>query len=169
LSPPKATPVRNRWPLFDSYYRTIYDRERQKAVPPYDAVLSRQQPIIDRLHHDIGFWPQHQGETAGGSAVSLPITQFEHLVDAYLSEVGREGAEKAHMVKDITDAAPHRLVFLTSRVEGELSFDVQSLQEYMAAECLMTADPEVVKARLRAIASAPYWRNVFLFVASKAS
>jgi hypothetical protein len=37
----------------------------------------------------------------------------------------------------------------------------------MAAECLMTGEPEVVKARLRAIAPAPYWRKVFLFAASK--
>jgi hypothetical protein len=37
----------------------------------------------------------------------------------------------------------------------------------MAAECLMTGDPEAVKARLRAIAPAPYWRNVFLFAAGK--
>src|SRR5262249_11590454 len=83
------------------------------------------------------------------------------------AEVGREGTEKAQLVQHITDAARHRLVFLTSRVEGELSFDVRSLQEYMAAECLMTGDPEVVKARLRAIATAPYWRNVFLFATGK--
>jgi hypothetical protein len=37
----------------------------------------------------------------------------------------------------------------------------------MAAECIMTGEPEVVKARLRAIAPTPYWRNVFLFAASK--
>jgi hypothetical protein len=163
----RGDPDEDRWQLFDSYYRTIYDRERQKAVPPYDAVISKQQPIIDRLHHDVGFWLQYQGETAGGTAVNLPIAQFERLVDVYLAEVEREGAEKEQMVKHITDAARHRLVFLTSRVEGELSFDVRSLQEYMAAECLMTGDPESVKARLRAIAPAPYWRNVFLCAASK--
>ncbi len=163
----KGDPGEDRWQLFDSYYRTIYDRERQKAVPPYDAVLSKQQPTIDRLHHDIGFWLQYRGETEGGTAVSLPIVQFERLVDTYLSEIGREGSEKEQKVKLITDAARHRLVFLTSRVEGELCFDVRSLQEYMAAECLMTGNPDVVISRLRAIASVPYWRNVFLFSASK--
>jgi hypothetical protein len=163
----RGDPGEDRWQLFDSYYRTIYDRERQKAVPPYDMVLSKQQPTIDRLHHDIGFWLQFRGETAGGTAVSLPIAQFERLVDSYLYEIGREGAEKDEMVKLITDAARHRLVFLTSRVSGELSFDVRSLQEYMAAECLMTGAPDLVTARLKAIASVAYWRNVFLFAASK--
>jgi len=163
----KGDPGEDRWQLFDSYYRTIYDRERQKAVPPYDAVLSKQQPIVDRLHHDIGFWLQFRGETAGGTSVSLPITQFESLVDAYLSEIGREGEEKDKMVGLITKAARDRLVFLTSRVVGELSFEVRSLQEYMAAECLMSGDADVVRPRLKAIAPAAYWRNVFLFAASK--
>lgn len=163
----KGDPGEDRWQLFDSYYRTIYDRERQKAVPPYDIVLSKQQPTIDRLHHDIGFWLQYRGEMAGGTAVSLTIDIFEKLVDSYLGEIGREGSEKQRLVTLITDAARHRLVFLTSRVAGELSFDVRSLQEYMAAECLTSGDPELVKIRLEAIAPAPYWRNVFLFAASK--
>jgi hypothetical protein len=45
----RGDPGEDRWQLFDSYYRTIYDREQQKAVPPYDMVLSKQRPIIDRL------------------------------------------------------------------------------------------------------------------------
>jgi len=79
----RGDPGEDRWQLFDSYYRTIYDRERQKAVPPYDTILSKQQPTIDRLHHDIGFWLQYRGETAGGTTVSLPIDNFERLVLVY--------------------------------------------------------------------------------------
>ncbi len=163
----RGDPGDDRWQLFSKYYQTIYDRERQKAVPPYDTVLSKQQYIIDRLHHDIGFWLQYQGETAGDRAVSLPIQQFEQLVDACLAEAGHEAAEKAELVNLISEAAQQRLIFLTSRVKGELSFDVQSLKEYMAAECLMTGHPEQVKERLRAIAPVTYWRNVFLFAAGK--
>ena len=162
----RGEPGEDRWQLFDSYYRTVYDRERQKAVPPYDSVLSRQQSLIDRLHHDIGFWLQYRGETAGGTA-SLPIARFENLLDRYLSELGHDAAEKTRLAALITGAARQRLVFLTSRVEGELSFDVRSLQEYMAAECLTSGPPNDIKRRLRAIAVAPYWRNVLLFAASK--
>jgi len=163
----RGDPGEDRWQLFESYYRTIYDRERQKAVPPYDTVLSKQQPTIDRLHHDIGFWLQYRGETAEGTSVSLPIGVFEGLVDSYLAEIGREAPDKERLVRLITDAARQRLVFLTSRIAGELSFDVRSLQEYMAAECITTGGPDLVHARLKAIAAAPYWRNVFLFAASK--
>ena len=163
----RGDPGEDRWQLFASYYRTIYDRERQKAVPPYDAVLAKQQPTIDRLHHDVGFLLQYRGETEGATAISLPIDQFRQLLDGYLTEIGREGVEKDELVRLITEAASDRLVFLTSRVVGELSFDVRSLQEYMAAECLMTGEPELVKARLKSSASTSYWRNVFLFAASK--
>jgi hypothetical protein len=163
----RGDPGEDRWQLFDSYYRTIYDRERQKAVSPYDLVLSKQQATIERLHHDIGFWLQYRGEGREDTQVSLSPQEFEGLVDEYLAEIGHEGPEKDRLVKLIADAARHRLVFLACKVEGELSFDVRSLQEYMAAECLMTGAPEIVKGRLKAIAAASYWRNVFLFAASK--
>lgn len=165
-----GTPAEERWQLFAGYYQTIYERERQKAVPPYDSVLSKQKPLIDRLHHDIGFLLQYEGETTSGRAASMSIDKFRHLVKSYLEEQGREGAEKEKLATLITEAAHSRLIFLTNRVEGELSFDVRSLQEFMAAECLMVADPErpaVIRERLRAIAPFPYWRNVFLFAAGK--
>ncbi len=163
----QGDPGEDRWELFDSYYRIIYDRERQKAVPPYDAVFSKHRAIIDRLHHDIGFMLQRQGETAANTASGFPIVMFEHLVNQYLTESGWEQGQKSTLVQLITDAARYRLLLLTSRIQGELSFDVRSLQEYMAAECLLTGETEVVKRRLAAVAFAPYWRNVLLFAVSK--
>ena len=162
----RGDPGQNRWQLFDNYYRTIYERELQKAVPPYDVILSRYQTVIDRLHHDIGFWLQFIGESSRGM-VTLPLARFEALVREYLRELGHEEAAAAQLIQLITDAARDRLIFLTSRTEGELSFDVRSLQEYMASECLMTGDAEVIKARLQEIAPPAYWRNVFLFSANK--
>jgi hypothetical protein len=163
----RGEPGEDRWQLFNSYYRTIYDRERQKAVPPFDAILSRQQKTIDLLHHDIGFWLQLQGEIGGQSSASISIGLFETLVDAYLQDLGFELGDRRPLVNGIIELAQHRLVFLTSRVPGELSFDVRSLQEFMAAECLTSGNPDVVQLRLQAIAPALYWRNVLLFAAGK--
>jgi hypothetical protein len=163
----RGEPGEDRWQLFNSYYRTIYDRERQKAVPPYAAILSRLQSTIDQLHHDIGFWLQLQGESAGDKTAGLRSSDFERIVDAYLAELGHEMPERGDLVAGITDLAQQRLVFLTSRIPGELSFDVRSLQEFMAAECLTSGAPEKVRLRLKAIAAIPYWRNVFLFAAGK--
>jgi hypothetical protein len=163
----KGDPGEDRWQLFSSYYRTVYDRERQKAVRPYDSVLSKQQALIDRLHHDVGFLLQQQGEQATEKFSSFPLSKFESLVDQYLDDAGHDEANKKQLATMIVDAARHRLVFLTSRISDEISFDVRSLQEYMAAECLMTGSQEAIKHRLQSIAPSRYWRNVFLFAVSK--
>jgi len=159
----------DRWQLFDSYYKTIYAREQQKAVEPFKSVLAGHKNVIDRLHHDIGFWLQFQSEAAGVNSVSIKISQFEQLVRAYLGPdaKGFEGEELKKLTETIATAAQQRLVFLTSRVEGELEFEVRGLQEHMAAERLMTGPPEQVLKRLEMIAPSPYWRNVFLFAAGK--
>src|SRR5262249_43927813 len=80
---------------------------------------------------------------------------------------GFDGDSLVELTDRIAEAARHRLVFLTSRIEGELVFEVRGLQEYMAAECMMSGEPGLVLRRLRAIASSPYWRNVFHFAAGK--
>ena len=75
----RGKPGENRWQLFSNYYRTIYDRELQKAVPPYSEVLGLHQPTIDRLHHDVGFLLQFRGETTGGTDATMPMAEFEGL------------------------------------------------------------------------------------------
>ncbi|MBI4905615.1 MAG: hypothetical protein HY820_18430 [Acidobacteria bacterium] len=162
----QGDPGENRWQLMDSYYRTIYERECQKAVAPYNSVLNSQRLLINRLHHDVGFWLQWRGESTRGSGVSLSLDVFAQLVDRYLMDAGHEGSRKEELKRDILHVASQRLIFLTSRIAGELSFEVRSLQEYAAAECLMSRSGSV-KLRLDAIAASPYWRNVFLFAASK--
>ncbi|MBS1830840.1 MAG: hypothetical protein JST93_36430 [Acidobacteria bacterium] len=164
----QGVPGENRWRLLHSYYNTIYDRETQKEVDHYKRVLADHRQLVDRLHHDIGFWLQYKGESESG--VSLPSSDFACIVDRYLREEGHEDPEVRQLTQIIVAAASERLVFLTSRIKGELTFEVRSLQEYAAAECLMTghgSDPEIVKKRLSAIAAAPYWRNVFLFATAK--
>ncbi len=165
----RGDPGQDRWQLFKKYYETIYDRELQKALPPFQAVLSEHPDVISRLHHEIGFWLQFQGEAAGANAVGLRVEQLRKLTVDFLGpgEKGFEGRELDDLADTITAAARRRLVFLTSRVEGELAFEVRGLQEYMAAECLMTGPSERVLERLKAIAPSPYWRNVFLFAAGK--
>ena len=65
-------------------------------------------------------------------------------MDSYLDKDGWSGTEKGRLLTTITEAASIRLVFLTSRTEGQLSFEVRSLQEHMAAECVMAGLVESV-------------------------
>lgn len=163
----RGNPGSDRWQLFAKYYQTVYDRELQKAVPPYDRVFADHTATITRLHHDVGFWLQCRGEVAGDEATSLSITRFQQLAREYLGADGYSGDELDRLVEVITDAARKRLVFLTSRLDGELAFDVRGIQEYMAAECLMTGDRQGIRDRLRAVAPHVYWRNTFLFAVGK--
>ncbi|WP_320128172.1 hypothetical protein [uncultured Sphaerochaeta sp.] len=164
----KGDPGENRWQLFDSYYRTIYDREQQKAVSTYNTVLTSYKTIIDKLHFEVGFWLQYKGEFSGENSIGYSLTSFAELVRKYLTNYGIEGDELSELVDCIVEAAQFRLVFLTCKTENILSFDVRSLQEYMAAECLLSVpDLDLFKNRLKRIAINPYWDNVVLIMITK--
>lgn len=156
-------PSESRWRLFSEYYKTIYERELQKAVPPFDKALSARRSDIDALHHRVGFILQNRAEVSGGTQSDMPITEFRSLVGECLSELGLTSELLTQEVEMIVGAANERLVFLTSRTPGRLSFDVRSLQEYMAAACLTNTDSTEAISRLTQIGHSAYWRNVTMF------
>lgn len=156
-------PSESRWQLFNDYYRTIYERELHKAVRPFDQVLSQRRQDIDALHHRVGFILQCRAEVSGGTQSDLDIHEFESMVDESLRENGLTGSALMEERNMLVEAAKLRLVFLVSRSPGRLSFDVRSLQEYMAAACITNADSADVIARLRLIAHSAYWRNTLIF------
>ncbi|MGZ4955112.1 MAG: NACHT domain-containing protein [Methylobacter sp.] len=160
-------PSDSRWQLFNDYYRTIYERELHKAVPPFDTALNERRPDIDALHHRIGFILQCRAESSGGTQADISITEFEQLVSECLEENGLSSHELAAQKQMIIGAANQRLVFLTSRTPGRLSFDVRSLQEYMAAACLTNTDSNLIIKRLDSIAHSAYWRNTLLFAVGR--
>jgi len=157
-------PSDSRWQLFSDYYRIIYERELHKAVPPFDVALSERRSDIGTLHHRVGFILQCRAESSGETQADISIAEFERLVIDCLEENGLSQSELENQKELIIGAANQRLVFLTSRTPGRLSFDVRSLQEYMAAACLTNnADSDVIIQRLNTIAHSAYWRNTLLF------
>lgn len=156
-------PSESRWQLFNDYYKTIYERELQKAVRPFDRVLNERRQDIDLLHHKVGFILQRRGAVSGGTQAEMPMEEFKRLVTNCLLEDGLEADELQEYCDQIVGAASERLVFLTSRSVGRLSFEVRSLQEYMAAACITTGSEELIERRLERIAHSSYWRNTLLF------
>jgi hypothetical protein len=131
--------------------------------------LSAYKHIIDRLHQELGFWLQYRGEVSSADGVSVVTGLLKNWIREYLEDDGFEGDDKDQLIEKITGVTDHRLVFLTNRNGEEWSFEVRSLQEYMAAECLLSrSDSVVVEERLRSISLKSYWRNVYLFAAGKA-
>ncbi|OQW40461.1 MAG: hypothetical protein A4S08_04530 [Proteobacteria bacterium SG_bin4] len=160
-------PSESRWQLFNDYYRTIYERELHKAVPPFDKTLNERRQDIDALHHRVGFILQCRAESSGGTQADMSLGEFEQLVSDCLNENGLLAEELEKQKEMILGAANQRLVFLTTRTPGRLSFDVRSLQEYMAAACITNADSEITLQRLETIAHSAYWRNTLLFAVGR--
>lgn len=159
-------PPKERWRLFNDYYQVIFRREKERNIPAA-ALLNTYQADIDAIHQQVGLELQKDSEQSGGTEALLPRETFAQLVARRLEKEGHGGADKERLQQDIIDAALDRLVFLVAPEQDKIGFEIRSLQEFMAAQCLMNGSDEDVRYRLRAIAPAAHWRNVFLFAAGR--
>lgn len=159
-------PPKERWRLFNDYYQVIFRREKERNILAA-VLLNTYQADIDAIHQQVGLHLQIVSEQSGGTEALLPQQQFAQLVEQRLTEEGHAGKEGERLKQEIINAALERLVFLVAPQEDKVGFEIRSLQEFMAAECLMNGLDEDVRRRLRAIAPAAHWRNVFLFAAGR--
>ncbi|MET9019909.1 hypothetical protein ABZV93_08005 [Actinopolymorpha sp. NPDC004070] len=159
-------PPEERWALFREYYKIIYQRETEREIPSV-KVLKANREDVDAIHTRVGLLLQVESERSGGTDARLSVEQFGMLVEDYLREEGYEGATVDELKKQIIEAAANRLVFLVGLEQGEVGFEIRSLQEFMAAEGLMDGGDEIIQERLREVAPSSNWRNVFLFAAGK--
>lgn len=169
-----GNPPRERYALFDRYYDIVYQREQERGLSA-SQVLADHRADIDAIHDAIGL--RLQVETEGSRRARahtrtrssyLTTEQLRAVVRARLKEEGYEGEALVGLVRQLIGVALNRLVFIVPQEEGRYSFEVRSLQEFAAARAIMRGGYEHVKRRLRAIAPAPYWRNVTLFAIGKA-
>ncbi|MDO9268467.1 MAG: hypothetical protein Q7T96_05070 [Methylobacter sp.] len=159
-------PPKERWRLFNDYYQVIFRREKERNILAAE-LLNTYQADIDAIHQQVGLRLQTVSEQSGGTEALLPQEQFAQLVEQRLTKEGHTSKEGERLKQEIIDAAMERLVFLVAPQEDKVGFEIRSLQEFMAAECLMNGSDEDVRRRLWAIAPAAHWRNVFLFAAGR--
>ena len=159
-------PLSGRWNLFDSYYEVIYQREMEREIPASE-LLRRFRPDIDAIHSRVGLVLQIASEQKGKTDSWFSGQKFRSLVKARLEEEGHKGTALDGLIEQIAGAALERLVFLVGVEADQVGFEIRSLQEFMAAECLTDGNDEEVVLRLREIAPLATWRNVFLFAAGK--
>lgn len=163
-------PPEQRYRLFAEYYRTIYRRETRRKL--LGGVLSERQKDIDTIHANTGLLIHAGGEQGGSSGkrgvdAALSDEMFRAVVLTRLRQIGITDDNIADLLGRISDSSLQRLVFLVRPRVGWVQFDIASFKEFMAAEALMNGSDESVRERLVAIASASYWRNVFLFTVGK--
>ena len=159
-------PPQERWRLFKDYYNVIYQREMERDIPAA-SLLRNHRPDIDAIHQRVALALQIASERSGRTEALLSRDQFSALVKARLEEEGHENLELGELKNRIISTALERLVFLVAPESEAVGFEIRSLQEFMAAECLMDGTDNLVAKRLRFIASASHWRNTFLFAAGK--
>ncbi len=159
-------PPKQRYRLFEEYYRTIYTRETNREGPLSDLLRDRKTDI-DTIHYRTGLLLQAESELAGKTAAQLTLRRFLDLVRQRLTEQGLDGSESEILIDEIKTSALDRLIFLVSPHDEEVGFEIRSLQEFMAAEAMARGTTEHRRLRIEEIAPITNWRNVFLFLFGK--
>lgn len=167
-------PPQQRYRLFADYYRTIYRRETRRKL--LGGILTERQKDIDTIHAYSGLMLHAAGEKTTARPrrgqsddidSALSDEQFRELVRRRLEQIGISAVKVSELLARISDGSLQRLVFLVRPREGWVRFDIASLKEFMAAEAVMNGSDEDVRERMKVIAPASFWRNVFQFAVGK--
>jgi len=155
-----------RWTLFNEYFEVLKRRERAKGGET-QRILEHHWGQLGPLHHRIGLILQSDSEHAGGAGGKLSHERLRGVVSSYLDSEGFSGSELDARVEELMTLALNRLVLLSTQEEGQVQFDVRSLQEFMAAAALTSGDQDLMETRLSHLAGKTHWRHVFLIAASR--
>jgi energy-coupling factor transporter ATP-binding protein EcfA2 len=167
-----------RWTLFKEYYRVIYEREMERNNLAAQ-LLSTYRKYIDKIHTQAGLLLQVEAEHSGGTGSWMTKGRFDQIIHAVLAEDDIDGAsrdeiaqkligEKGDCTGGLMKVMGDRLVLLVERAPDQIHFEVRSIQEFMAAWALSLKDEKTVERRMGRIARASSFRNVLLFLASRA-
>ncbi|MEV7051961.1 NACHT domain-containing protein [Streptomyces anulatus] len=157
---------KDRYTLFKDYYRVIYERELEKEGAATN-LLRDHRADIDAIHADVGLLLQTRSERSGDTESRIGTKEFSSIIEQRLASEGHSGGSLESLTKAISLAATDRLVFLVPSRAGEVGFEIRSLQEFWAADALMSASDEQVRERLTLISTSSHWRNVLLFAVGK--
>ena len=159
-------PPKERWRLFNEYYQVINRREKERDIPAA-KLLNSFQADIDFIHQKVGVYLQVESERSGKTDALLTEDEFSKIISLRLNAEGHDGENGQKFKYAVIEAALERLVFLVAPQEGRIGFEIRSLQEFMAAQAITSGSDEQIASRLRSIAHASHWRNVFLFAAGR--
>ncbi|MFC8797585.1 NACHT domain-containing protein [Promicromonospora sp. NPDC057138] len=157
---------RDRWRLFNSYYRVIFQREQQKEGELAE-LLRRHENDIDHIHRRVGFLLQERSAEAGETSSALSKDDLNDLIKARLRDQGYDEQSAVNLTAKFASLATDRLVFLASVRADTIAFEIRSLQEFMAAEFIIGLPERDIPEHLQSVAAHPHWRNVILFAAGK--
>ncbi|MBD8601048.1 hypothetical protein IFT80_00175 [Pseudomonas sp. CFBP 8771] len=156
----------SRWNIFNDYFEILKRREKAKSGAA-QKILDKNIHLIGPIHQRAGLVLHVESERAGQATSHLDNDKFAELIRGYLKTEEYEFRDSLTRESELSELALNRLVLLSAREEGRISFDVRSLQEYMAASALTAASPEVIEFRLHHLAGRSHWQHVFTIAASR--
>lgn len=150
--------------LYASYLEAFLDREESEEKDP---LLTEDREVIIAIHSFLG-WYMHKEAEKGVTARQIPKAQMLDLLRDRLKGQ-KHGLQFAEQLFASMDA---RVLCLVERQTGFFEFEVQSLQEYFAANHVFEhtaagSDQNSRSACLRAMVARPYWMNVARFFVGK--
>ncbi|MGY4510342.1 hypothetical protein [Bradyrhizobium sp. USDA 3650] len=155
-----------RWTLFNEYFEVLKKREKSKGGE-LQRILERHSLHLGPIHYRAGLILQTDSEHSGGAGSTFTQDRLRHLIRNYLGSEGFVDPELHNRVEELMKLATERLVLLSQQIEGTVSFEVRSLQEFMAAAALTSGDQEIMELRLSQIAGNSHWRHVFQIASSR--
>lgn len=156
----------DRWSLFDKYFGVMLQREQGK-LGRVGEVMRHWSRQISAIHYRAGFLLHVEAETLGHSEPQLTSNDLEALVRGQLEDEGYEGIELHESIRALIEVSTERMVLLVQNTEDRFTFEVRSLQEFMAAAYVMSGRELTVQKRLKTIANKTHWLHVFQIAASK--
>lgn len=155
-------PPRDRYNLFDTYYQTMKNREKQKDMLEglHDTL-----DWMDEIHYRLALKLQKESASDQNPSAVISESSLIELIRDYLEETDDE-IDPDEMSKTFFHILTERLCFISDMYkEKEYMFVIRSMQEFLAANGIVRQREAVVIEELNRIASSTYWRNVFLFAA----
>lgn len=156
----------SRWSLFHEYFEILKKREKSKGGE-VQKILDKNITQIGPIHQRAGLILHVDAEIAGSATASLDMEKLSLLIESFLKNEGFDSVEISERLAELTELALNRLVLLSSREESKISFDVRSLQEFMAASALTANSPQIIEERLLLLAGKSHWQHVFTIAASR--
>jgi len=154
-------PSNNRFRLFNDYYSTILNREKQKGVY---KILNEHGRIINRIHFKLAYHLQTSSENAQNPSAYMPAHDFRNFIEKILSEEGFNEEKIRSLSDEICKNVTERLVFISEIQDQKVGFVIRSMQEFFATKYFLSLTDEEIKNVLENISKNIYWRNTLLFL-----
>ena len=156
---------RSRWLLFDHYFKTIFTRELSKQGRR--DIRREDERLLRDLHARAGLSLHVRSQEQFGAQPALRRRELRELLSTLFRERGFGDEELREETERILRFTSDRLVLLLQVREGRYAFGIRSIQEFFAAQALLSGSADQVAERVRAIVLNPHWANVLGLMVSE--